>query len=151
MAPEIRPIWETYRLYFCAVGGALIGGLSVFIVMTGFDGWLPAKHSQTAQVASSFVTSTGRGLEQAELLIGILEEIAAEESEGRSGTLSSSSEYQKCLGDCDRDFGDMKQSSKAVLINCRKECIALYAEHVREIRKRYHGDGGRDRGKGMEP
>ena len=151
MAPEIRPIWRSHRHYFFAVGGAIIGGVSVFVVMTVFDGWLSSKRTQSAEMATTLVTAPGRALKQSEQLIGILEEIAAEESKGQSGTSLNSSEYQKCLSDCDGDFGGTKQTDECLLINCRKECIALYAEHVKEIRRRYHRDKDGDQGKEKGP
>jgi hypothetical protein len=142
---EDRSIWEAYKHYVTAVCGALVGGVSVFLGMTFFGESGPVKSSQSAAVVSPAVTAGSADLGQPEQLISILEAIATERSEkGRLETPGKASDYDDCLNNCAENFRMVEQSDKALLSNCRRECMAQYAERVKAIRKRFYTNPGND-------
>lgn len=141
MAPpsEDRSIWAEYKHYCSAVGGVFVGGLSVFLGMTFFGEAGPAKPSQSAPAATPVVIADKWEPAQAEQLNRILEAIANDErAKGHFETPWKASEYEDCLNDCVNNFRAVEQSDKALLINCRRECIIKYAERVKEMRKRFY-------------
>jgi hypothetical protein len=143
MAPplEDRSIWAEYKHYFSAVGGAFVGGLSVFLGMTFFGEAGPAKPSQSATGTTPVRMSEKVEPAGAEQLSRILEAIANDEmAKGHLGTPGKASEYEDCLNDCANNFRVVEETDKALLINCRRECITKYAERVREMRKRFYED-----------
>ncbi|MGO9569105.1 MAG: hypothetical protein ACLP5H_16335 [Desulfomonilaceae bacterium] len=144
-ASKDRSIWEAYRHYFSAIGGALVGGVCVFLGMTFFGESGPAKPRQSPTAAPPVVTADRGEVTAAEQLTRILEGIANDEkSKGHSETLGKASEYEECLNNCARAFQVVEQPDKALLINCRRECIVKYAERVKAIRKRYYENPDED-------
>jgi hypothetical protein len=142
---EDRSIWEAYKHYITAVCGALLGGVSVFLGMTFFGESSPLKSGQSAAVLSPAATAGSADLGQPEQVIGMLEAIASERSEkGRLETLGKASDYDDCLNNCAKNFRMVEHSDKALLGNCRRECMAQYAERVKAIRKRFYTDPGSD-------
>ena len=139
LSSEDRSIWAEYKHYFSAVGGAFVGGLSVFLGMTFFSEAGPAKPIQSAQVATPGVIADKWEPAQAEHLSRILEAIANDERvKGHLEAPGKASEYEDCLNDCANNFRVVEQSDKALLINCRRECVIKYAERVKEMRKRFY-------------
>jgi hypothetical protein len=134
-----RSIWKSYKHYFSAVGGALVGGVAVFLGMTFLGEPAQTKSGRSAAMVSPASTA-GRGeVEQAEQLIGIFESIAKDRQEmGRFEALGQASDYQDCLNNCSKGFQMVEQADKALLANCRRECMAKYAERIKEIRRRYY-------------
>jgi hypothetical protein len=139
LPPKDGSIWAEYKHYFSAVGGALVGGLSVFLGMTFFGEAGPAKTSQLAPIATPVTISNKGEPVGAEHLSRILEAIANDErAKGNFETAGKAAEYEDCLNDCANNFKDVEQLDKALLINCRRECIAKYAVRVKEMRKRFY-------------
>lgn len=142
---EDRSIWEAHKHYVTAVCGALVGGVTVFLAMTLFGQNVPIKSSRSVTMLSPADTAGSADLAPTEQLIGILDAIANERSEaGRFNTLGKASDYDDCLTNCTKNFPMVEQSDKALLINCRRECIAQYAERVKAIRKRYYTNPNQD-------
>jgi hypothetical protein len=138
-APNERSFWKTYKHYFSAVGGALVGGVAVFLGMTFLGEPLQVKPTRSAKIVAPAANATSGELEQAEQLIGIFEAIAKDRQEmGRFEALGQASDYQDCLNNCSKGFQMVEQADKALLANCRRECMAKYAERIKEIRRRYY-------------
>jgi len=141
MEPSLEDgsIWAQYKHYFSAVGAAFVGGLSVFLAMTFFGEAGPAKPSQSAPPATPVAIADKWEPAQAEQLSRILEAIANDErAKWHFETPGNASEYEDCLNDCANNFRVVEQSDKALLINCRRECVIKYAERVKEMRKRFY-------------
>jgi hypothetical protein len=138
-SPNDRSIWKAYKHYFSAVGGALVGGVAVFLGMTFLGEPGQTKSGRSAAMVNPADTA-GRGeFEQAEQLIGIFEAIAKDRREKkRFEALGKASDYEDCLNNCSKESRMLEQSDKALLANCRRECMAKYAERIKEIRRRYH-------------
>ncbi|MCL4539853.1 MAG: hypothetical protein M1378_09725 [Bacteroidetes bacterium] len=142
---EDRSIWEAHKHYVTAVCGALVGGVTVFLAMTLLGQSGPIKSSRSVTMVSPADNVGSADLAPTEQLIGILDAIANERSEaGRFKTLGQASDYDECLNNCTKNFPMVEQSDKALLINCRRECIAQYAERVKAMRKRYYNDPNQD-------
>jgi hypothetical protein len=140
-----RSIWVEYKHYFFAVGGAFVGGLSVFLGMTFFGEAGPAKPSQSASVAAPVAIADKGEPAQAEQLSRILEAITNDErAKGHFETPGKASEYEDCLNDCANNFKVVEHPDKALLVNCRRECITKYAERVKEMRKRFYENSDPD-------
>jgi hypothetical protein len=140
-----RSIWVEYKHYFFAVGGAFVGGLSVILGMTFLGEAGPAKPSQSAPLAASVGIADKGELAQVEQLSRILEAIANDErAKGHFETAGKALEYEDCLNDCANNFKVVEHPDKAFLINCRRECIAKYAERVKEMRKRFYENSDPD-------
>jgi hypothetical protein len=136
-----RSIWAEYKHYFFAVGGAFVGGLSVYLGMIFFGEAGSAKQGQSAPVTTPVAMSDKGEPTRAEQLSRILEAIANDEmAKGHFETHGKASEYDDCLNDCANNFTGVEQPDKALLINCRRECITKYAERVKEMRKRFYED-----------
>jgi hypothetical protein len=137
--PEDRSIWEVYKHYFSAVGGAFVGGLSVFLGMTFFGDAGPSRSSKSPPLGTHVGIADKWEPAQAEHLGRILESIANDErAKGYFETHGNASEYEDCLNDCANSFGVGEQPDKALLTSCRRECIIRYAERIKEIRKRFY-------------
>jgi hypothetical protein len=142
---EGRSIWEAYRHYFFAVVGAAIGGVSVFLSMTFFDGSGPSRLNRSAALPAPTAAAGEKELTQVEQLIKIFEAITSERmSKVDFGSPAKTSQYKECLDNCARSHKPADHADKALFINCRKECIAQYAERAKEIRRRYYGDAELD-------
>lgn len=140
-----RSIWVEYKHYFFAVGGAFVGGLSVILGMTFFGEAGPAKPSQSAPVAAPAAVADKGELAQAERLSRILEAIANDEiAKGHFETAGKALEYEDCLNDCANSFKVVEHPDKALLGNCRRECMTKYAERVKEMRKRFYENSDPD-------
>jgi hypothetical protein len=134
-----RSIWVEYKHYFFAVGGAFVGGLFVILGMTFLGEAGPAKPSQSAPVAAPVAIADKGEPAQVEQLSRILEAIANDErAKGHFETDGKALEYEDCLNDCANSFKVVEHPDKALLVNCRKECITKYAERVKEMRKRFY-------------
>ncbi len=132
-------IWQAYKHYFSAFAGIVVGGVSVYLVMTFFAGPGPEKPGKSNTVATAAVASYEGDLAQAEQLIRVLEAIADDQgSKGQFQALGTASEYEDCLNNCSRNFRVVEESDKILLINCRRDCIGRYAERVKQMRKRYY-------------
>ena len=55
------------------------------------------------------------------------------------GTDARSSEYTKCLSDCDREFPGTNPEDRVLWLNCRKGCVVRYSKRMQELRNLYHG------------
>jgi hypothetical protein len=140
-----RSIWAEYKHYFFAVGGAFVGGLSVILGMTFFGEAGPAKPSQSAPVAAPVAIADKGQSAQAEKLSRILEAIANDErAKGHFETAGKALEYEDCLNDCANNLKGVEHPDKALLANCRRECVTKYAERVKEIRKRFYENSDPD-------
>jgi hypothetical protein len=137
--PEDRSIWEVYKHYFSAVGGAFVGGLFVFLGMTFLGDAGPSKSSKSPPLGTPAVIADKWEPAQAEHLGRILESIANDErAKGYFESHGNASEYEDCLNDCANSFGVGEQPDKALLTSCRRECVIKYAERVKEMRKRFY-------------
>lgn len=138
-SPAARWTWKTHKHYFWAVGGALVGGLAVFAGMIFFSGFGSAKSNYSATVVTPTAAVTSGEREQTEQLISILESIANDPQQKTAfDALGKASDYDDCLSRCKNDFQHAEPSDKALVANCRRECIAQYAERVKAIRKRFY-------------
>ncbi len=136
---EDRSIWQAYKHYFSAFAGIVMGGVSVYLGMTVFAGPEPEKSAKSAAVAAPVAAPYEGDVAQAEQLIRVFEAIADKEGSKRQfQELSKASEYEDCLNNCSRNIQVVEESDKALLINCKRECIGQYAQRVKQIRKRYY-------------
>ncbi len=140
--PETRSahtsFWESYKHYFCAIVGALVGGVSVFTATVLLDGSQTADSKELARMTNPMIIAVDQAIGQAEQLIKMFEGIVNER--GAKPTLQATerpSEYQKCLEDCASSFRVADESDKGLLINCRNECITRYSKRVKAIQKQY--------------
>lgn len=55
---------------------------------------------------------------------------------------STLSEYDQCLKMCEDDYGCKKNDDceKALLVNCRKQCMGKYSKRFKKIRQQYYDD-----------
>ena len=133
--------WMSYKHYFCAIVGALVGGLSVFLMTVLLDGSRTANSKELAKMTSPMTIAVDRAIGQAGQLIKMLEGIVHERgSKPNLEATENPSEYQRCLEDCASSFRVMEESDKGLLVNCRNECISRYSKRVKEIRKLYFKD-----------
>ncbi len=140
-----RSIWKVYKHYFSAVGGALVGGVTVFLAMIFFGESGPPRPIQSATEVTHAGTAGRGALEQAEQLIRMLEAIANDKPvKEHFETPGKASDYDDCLNNCKKNFGMAERSDKALLTNCTRECMVLYAERIKEMRRRYYGNSDQD-------
>jgi hypothetical protein len=142
VAPRDRSLWETYKHYACAIGGVLVGGISVLIGTALLDGSRAASLDESAKMRSPMVIAVDRALAQAEQLITILETIVGQrigqrKSESQFEEHEGKKEYQNCLENCAKSVRIEDESDKWLLINCRNECISQYSKRVKGIQKRH--------------
>jgi hypothetical protein len=147
--PAGRPahvsLWMGYKHYFYAIAGALVGGISVFLMTVLLGGPQTANSKELAKVTSPMTTVVDRAIGQTEQLIKMLEGIVRERgAKPNSGATENPSEYQRCLEDCASGFRVKEESDKGLLMNCRNECISRYSKRVKEIRKQYYKDQDSD-------
>ncbi len=122
-----------------------MGGVTVFLALTFLGESGPIKPSQPTTMAAPAGPSGSGVLPRAEQLINMFEAIANDRSEAeRSNISGKASDYDDCLNNCTKNFSMMEESDKALLINCRRECMALYAERLKSMRKRYYSDPNPD-------
>jgi hypothetical protein len=131
-----RSSWWTYKHYFWAIGGALVGGISVLIGTVLLDGSRAASLGESSKITNPLIIAVDRALAQADQLVKILETIV---DQGRSKSHfeepAGKGEYQKCLENCAKSIRIDDESDKWLLIDCRNECISQYSKRLREIRK----------------
>ena len=146
MHPEVmesplgyHSIWEHRKYYlFFALGGALVGGLSVFIGMTFFDTVQPIG---TPSVWSATLAAVNRLIEKAESFTRILESIDAHKgSKKYFEPVGMMSNYQQCLKDCAKSFPAVEEADKGLLINCRRECMAKFSNRAPKMRQKTEED-----------
>jgi hypothetical protein len=136
VSPRHRSLWETYKHYFCAMGGAVVGGVSVLVVTSLLAGSPTASPSELAKMTNPMMVAVDRALFQAESLIQILEGIVGErQPKAHLDASENKSEYQNCLENCAKRVQVDDESDKWLLINCRNECISQYSKRVKETRK----------------
>jgi len=147
--PEARPapvsFWTGYKHYLYGIVGALVGGVSVFLMTVLLDGSRTANSKELAKMTSPMTIAVDRAIGQAGQLIKMLEGIVHDR--GTKPNLEATEnpgEYQKCLEDCGRGFRVMEESDKGLLVNCRNECISRYSKRVKEMQKRYFRDEDSD-------
>jgi len=118
-----------------------VGGVSVFVGMTFMETSRPANPAELSRMSSSGVTVGDRMFVEAEQIIRILESIAVDKrSEKHFEALGMMSNYQECLKDCEKTFRVAEESDKALLINCRRECMAKFSDTVKNMRQRTEED-----------
>ena len=138
--PSGRSLWGTYKHYVCAVGGALVGGVSVLIGTALLDGSRMASPNESAKITNPMIMAVDRALAQADQLIKVLETIIDQPlSKSRFEGSEGKGEYQDCLENCAKSVRVEDESDKWLLIDCRNECISRYSKRVREIQKLYTG------------
>jgi hypothetical protein len=137
--PSGRSLWGTYKHYVCAVGGALVGGLSVLIGIALLDGSrMAASPNESAKVTKPMIMAVDRALAQADQLIKVLETIIDQPlSKGHFEGREGKGKYQDCLENCAKSVRVEDESDKWLLIDCRNECISRYSKRVQEIQKLY--------------
>ena len=113
-----------------------MGGVSVFIGMTFLETFRPANPAELSSVSSSGVTVRDRMFVEPEQIIRILESIALDKgSEKHFEAIGMMSKYQECLKDCAKTVVVVEESDKALLVNCRRECIAKFSDRVKNMRQ----------------
>ncbi len=139
--PQEEPsIWQRYKHYFCALIGAFAGGALVFVGMILVDLWNAAGTKRQPGPLAPLIAAIDHDIAEADHLIKILQAIASDSTgKDHSRALTTASDYQRCLKNC-ANFRGPDDSDKVLLVNCRRECMAMYSERVKEIRKRYYGD-----------
>lgn len=136
VSPGHRSLWEIYKHYFCAMGGAVVGGVGVLVVIALLSGSPTASPSELAKMTNPMMIAVDRVLVQAESLIKVLEGIVGErQAQGHLDASENKSEYQNCLDNCAKSVQVDDESDKWLLINCRKDCISQYSERVKETRR----------------
>jgi hypothetical protein len=129
-------LWARYKHYFCAILGALVGGLSVFAVTVLVDWSQTVDSKELAKRTGPIGTAVDRSVGQADQLIKMLGGIVNEKySKPNLEATETSSEYQRCLEECASSIRVTEESDKALLADCRNECISRYSKSVKEIRK----------------
>ena len=143
--PDPSSLWETYKSYFCAIAGAVIGGVSVFSATLLLDGSQPADSKELTRMTNPMIIAVDQAIGQAEQLIKMLEGMVNERGvKPKLGATERPSEYQKCLEECASSFRVVDESDRGLLINCRNECISRYSKRVKEIQKHYYKDQDSD-------
>jgi hypothetical protein len=136
--PRSSSVWETYKHYICAVGGAMVGGVSVLVGMALLDGSRGAGLGESFKVTNPIIVAVDRALAQAEQLVKILETIVDQgRSKGHSEESAGKGEYQECLESCAKGVRVEDESDKWLLMDCRNECMSLYSKRLKEIQKLY--------------
>ncbi len=133
--------WARNKQYISGAVGALIGGICVFTATLLLNNSETANSKEVNTGKSIFKSADQSPAEQAEQLIKLLTRIADKGSskvdyEG----IKAPSSYEQCLEECARHFPVGNESDKALLINCRNECISLYSQRVKEMQKLYFQD-----------
>ncbi len=133
-----RFLWQTYKHYFWAIGGALVGGAFVLVATALLDGSRTANRGESAKITNPMIVAVDRALAKADQLVKILETIVGQ---GQSKALlegpGGKGEYKECLENCVKSIRIDDESDKWLLINCRNECISQYSKRVQDIRKLY--------------
>jgi hypothetical protein len=71
--------------------------------------------------------------------IAILKAIEREaEARGETDSFDTAASYRKCLEACGGLTEAYDEGDRALLANCRHECMARYDQHFRQIRKRFY-------------
>lgn len=131
-----------HRVFAAAVLGACAGvvlSAALLFVVEGLDGSLwnrrdPRKEALQAANEALFT--------QAQEMVSVLEAIArgdaaaASPAGPRAG--SDRSECEKCMKKCEENIKVDDDVDKAVVINCKRECLAAHSERFRKIREMYH-------------
>ena len=118
-----------------------MGGVSVFVCMTFMETFRPANPAELSRVSSSGVTVGDRMFVESEQIIRILESIALDKgSEKHFEAIGMMSKYQECLKDCSKSVVVVEESDKALLVNCRRECIAKFSDRVKNMGQRTEED-----------
>ena len=135
-------IVQDYKVYLAAAVGALAGMAFVLIVLLMVNGLGPLSRQESAKAVSHFEIAAEALQKQAEELIAVLEDIVRREGviepSGETPGGSQASEYQRCIQDCEMSHLGADASNKVFLVNCRRECLAMYSERFRKIREKYH-------------
>lgn len=140
---EAPSSWERNKHYFFGLIGVIVGGVLVLVGMTAIDLWNAAKTKYEPGPLAPLIAALDRDIAEADHLIKILRAIARDPTgEEYSRALTTASDYQGCLSNCSKSFRGSSESDRLLLFNCKKACVAMYSERVKEIRERYHGDAG---------
>lgn len=146
--PAIRPpsflvrVLREHRVFTAAVLGACAGvvlSAVLLFLVEGLDGSLwnrrdPKKASLQAANEALFA--------QAQEMVAVLEAItrgdavAASSTGPRAG--SDRSECEKCMKKCEENIKVDDDVDRAVVINCKRECLSTHSERFRKIRELYH-------------
>ncbi len=141
--PEAPSSWQRNKHYFFGLIGVIVGGALVLVGMFVVDLWNAAKTTSEPGPLAPLIAAVDRDIAEADQLIKILRAIARNPTgEEYTRALTTASDYQGCLSNCSKSFRGSSESDKLLLINCKKACMAMYSERVKEIRERYHGDAG---------
>jgi hypothetical protein len=136
--PGDRSLWGTYKHYVWAIGGVLVGGMSVLIGTVLLDGSRTASPGELAKMTSPMIVAVDRALAQADQLVKILETIVDKRrSKAHSEEPAGKGEYQDCLENCAKGVRVDDESDKWLLMDCRNECISRFSKRVKEIRELY--------------
>lgn len=131
--------------WFFALGG-MLGGVIIclgFLVgIRGIRGMMGAISSPSPTVEQQLIVD--QDLEQqVERYIRILESIASRTNGTPHATEADATltQYEQCLRVCESDYSCKKgeeDCDKALLINCKKQCMARYHPHFKRIRDQYY-------------
>jgi uncharacterized protein (DUF433 family) len=137
---RLRAFLRRRKVWLAAGGGALGGMLLVscaVIAFLGVENVFP-KMSRPAPTSEEIALSALR--KQADEFIRILQGIAGDGGGHEdTRTAAAASDYENCLRNCDQSFAGKDDSARALLVNCRTECLATHSEHFKRIRRRYYG------------
>ena len=136
--PGDSSLWANYKHYLCAIGGALVGGVSVLIGTALLDGTHTTSFGESVKVTTPMIVAVDRALAQADQLAKILETIVDQgRSKGHFEEPAGKQEYQNCLENCAKSVRVDDESDKWLLLDCRNECISRFSKRLKEIRKLY--------------
>lgn len=126
----------THKHYFWAIGGALVGGISVLIGVALLDGSRTTSLGESAKMTSPMIIAADRALAQADRLVKILQAVVNQQgSKADFEESGGKEEYKDCLENCAKSVRVDDESDKWLLIDCRNECISRYSKSVKRIRK----------------
>jgi hypothetical protein len=148
-APPIRPpsflvrLLREHRVLAAAVLGACAGvvlSAALLFLVEGLDGSLwnrrdPKKAALQAANEALFA--------QAQEMVAVLEAIArgdavAASSAGPRAGSADKSECEKCMKKCEENIPVDGDVDRAMVINCKRECLSTHSERFKKIRELYH-------------
>ncbi|MEW6111667.1 MAG: hypothetical protein AB1664_06025 [Thermodesulfobacteriota bacterium] len=146
LAPQegwFRALVARYKTAFAAVAGAVFGALVIVAVAFVADDFIFSMQRRVHRVPGSAQRQHDTVAVKVEDLILILDAIRAEAAgETLRSAVPDASEYRRCMKACQDDYDRAEDSDQAMLVDCRKACIARYSDSIRKIREQYYDPAG---------
>jgi hypothetical protein len=131
-------LFRDHRVFAAAVLGACAGmvlSAVLLFLVEGLDGslWNRRDPRKAALQSANEALFT-----QAQEMIAVLEGISRGDPVAETRASSDQSECKKCMRDCEERHSNEDALERALVINCKKECLSIHSERFRKIRELYH-------------